>query len=438
MRIGFVNIVNPSDVQWFPSLAFGSLKAYLHRHFGDAVVMERSDPWELYKYDVAAISCLSQNYNIAQSLARHAKTNNPNVVVVLGGTHITCVPETMTQDFDFGVIGEGEQTFVELIEYLMSGRKEEKLFTINGLALWYNGGLLFAPSRALIDPIDSLPMPFREPISQQYLFTSRGCPYKCTFCSSSAFWKTTRFHSAKWVADEIQHLMGMGYSHLPFLDDLFVVNRKRFIETIEEIKRRHLDAAGFTTSFSVRANLVDDELCALIKGFPSVKSTFFGIESGSDRILKLMGKNVTVAKNQEALDRLFEIGLPPSVSLIVGWPSETEEEIRATCSFVQKNVKEKKVRWDNPIAILTPLPNTPVWDDAVKAGLLPSDLRDFNWGRLGPFGGYTASQLSGIEEWIYMRRQNGSLYINEDTVPQERLYDILREHDAKVRQLAGV
>ena len=267
MRIGFLQATNEVDVHWWPGLAYGSLKSYLLMHSDKSVTMERANPGNLHEYDIAAISCTTQDYNIAKKIANDIKQKNPGIVVILGGSHVTWLPQTLTIDFDFGVIGEGEQTLVELVDYIKSGRKSEQLFTINGVVFHWDGGMMAAPPRELIEPLDNIPPPIRDNPGETmyYMFTSRGCPYRCAFCSSSAFWKKTRFHSADYVVTEIERCVRMGATHIPMMDDLFVANRKRFVEILEKLKRTDLHKKfNFNFMVQVRANLVDDELCYLL------------------------------------------------------------------------------------------------------------------------------------------------------------------------------
>jgi radical SAM superfamily enzyme YgiQ (UPF0313 family) len=153
----------------------------------------------------------------------------------------------------------------------------------------------------------------------------------------------------------------------------------------------------------------------------------FGVESGTDRILGLMGKGITVEQNQRALDNSYSAGLPCAGSFIVGWPSETEEEVRETYEFLLRNVRENKLGASAPINILTPMPGTPVWDTAVASGDI--NLANFDWKRLGIFASYRNSKVKTFEEWINFRNRNNSIYLNEKTLPQQRLYQIMAEYE---------
>jgi len=230
----------------------------------------------------------------------------------------------------------------------------------------------------------------------------------------------------------------MGATDIPVWDDLFLVDRKRFLEVMRKLREKGLDKKFIIGGITIRANLVDDELCNILKEFsPPIRATHFGAESGSDRLLQLMGKNTTVAKNQEALDRLKSMGIQNGCTFIVGWPTETEEELLATLRFFETNMKTGKIFIDSAINILTPLPGTSVWNDAVKAGKIDVDTLD--WNRLKIWASYTASPhcFPNFDSWVAERRKNNSIYLNEEYVPQERLFEILREHHRMIDRFTG-
>jgi radical SAM superfamily enzyme YgiQ (UPF0313 family) len=424
MRIGFVYVRDPEDDTPIVELVFGYLKAYLHKHLSDSVEMIRADFENLHRCDVIAISTLSQDWNRAKDLAQYIKQQHPGMPIVIGGQHVTWLPGTLIPEIDFAVIGEGEQTFLELIQYFLNGRKEEDLFKINGLVFWKDGQLIAAPRRELIANLDDIPHPYREGITNnRHIFTSRGCPYKCTFCSSSAFWKKIRLNSSDWVVDEIERLVAIGSQHIPVMDDLFVANKKRFYEIIDKLKKRGLNKKSYFMTIQISVHEANDELLDLIKSFYPIQRIIFSAESGNDRILKLIGKGNTVAQNQAIVNKFHEKGVALGTSWIVGWPSETEEETRETCRWIMKNYHEGKFPVHASFNILMPLPGTRVWNDAVNSGLI--DIATFDWNRLhiwAPQGNFIS-----WEHWVNLRRKYNSIYLNESVVPQERLYEILDE-----------
>jgi radical SAM superfamily enzyme YgiQ (UPF0313 family) len=374
--------------------------------------------------DVLAISSTSQDYGVAQKIALAAKKDNPKVITVLGGHHVSYLPESMSEQFDIGVIGEGEETFSELVPALLNG---SDIGQIPGLAFHHEGRVIVTTPRGYINPINTIPMPYRDYYGRVYMMSSRGCPYNCSFCTAKVFWGKTRFFSAPYVVAEIEHLVfHMGANpHIEIYDDLFVADRKRFEEIICLLEKKgYTDKASY--SFTVRANMVDDDLCRQINRFSSV-GVCFGAESGSDRVLKLMNKGSTVAINQRALDLLHKYDIKTACSFIVGWPTETEEEVRNTYEFISRNTAEGKHPPQAVVNILMPMPGTGVWEQAVKTGVIPK--HGFDWDRLGIFASYHHSTASSFDDWVCSRRENNSVYMNEATVPQERLYQIMAEYE---------
>lgn len=404
----------------------GYLKSYMEKKLGDRVVIRRAESLEdCADCDILAISSTSPDYGIAQQIASAAKQDNPKLITVLGGHHVSYLPDSMSEQFDIGVLGEGEETFSELVPALMTG---SDIGQMPGLAFHHEGKVVTTPPRAHIENIDSIPMPYRDYYERVYMMTSRGCPYKCSFCTSRVFWGKTRFFSAPYVVSEIEHLIdNMGYMpYIEIFDDLFVADRKRLEEIIRLLEKKGLMGQA-SYGFSVRANLVDDYLCELIKRFVTVGACF-GVESGSDRILGLMNKGTTVATNQKALDTFHKHGILTNCSFIVGWPTETEEEVRSTYDFLRRNVKEGKHPKRAIINILVPMPGTPVWNYAVKTGVISE--RNFDWNRLGVFASYHATAVNdSFDKWVEIRRENNSVYLNEDTLPQEKLYKIMAEYE---------
>jgi anaerobic magnesium-protoporphyrin IX monomethyl ester cyclase len=425
-RIGFVQAINKYDTGGSPTLVFGYLKSYLLKYFEHPFEMVRLVSFSQVKYcDVLAISSTSQDYSIACRIAKWVKRKSPKTVVVLGGHHVTYLPDTMTDDFDFGIIGEGELTFLKLMDHVAFRLP----YLPKGVVFHSEGSRVLTPKREVIEFVDSIPPPVQTHFPPSFM-TSRGCPYRCKFCSSSAFWGGTRFFSAEYVVKEFEKLLdGTPEWWVPFAniqDDLFVADRKRFEKMVDLMKQKGINKRIRFAFLAVRANLVDEWLCSMIKEL-NVGFICFGVESGSDRILKLMGKGVTVERNQKALDTAFSAGIPCAGSFIVGWPSETEEEVRETYEFLLRNVRENKLGSSAPVNILTPMPGVPVWDDAVTSGDI--DLANFDWKRLGIFASYRNSKIKTFEEWVNFRRRNNSVYLNEKTLPQERLYDIMAEYE---------
>jgi len=261
--------------------------------------------------------------------------------------------------------------------------EREELAKINGISYWDNetGDLVLTPARENHANLDDLPIPKRELLvidRVTYMFTSRGCPYKCSFCSSSRYWDKVRYFSAEYVANEIDVLYHKyNVRFIRFFDDLFVAKRSRIQELINALKAKNL-LGKIKYSCNVTANLLNDKSDKTIKLMSElgIVSVSFGFESGDDdMLLFLKGSFVTANKNDHAINVCKKFGMAVNGSFIIGSPKETGEQIIKTYNFI----KNSKI--DNfDIYFLTPLPGTPVWEIAKEKGLV-SDY-DFDWSKL--------------------------------------------------------
>lgn len=427
VKIGFILVVNESDVEWYKPLSFGYIKAYVEKHASipvEMVLLNTVD--EIGDFDIIGLSSTSQCFETANRLSARIKLVRNSIVTVLGGHHITSLPQTLSKDFDIGVVGEGEATFLEIVETLSSNGfvcTPEVLRDVAGIVYHGEDGIVENPRRPAIEPLDSLPFPYRRPGDQVYLFTSRGCPFKCSFCSSTAFWEGTRFFTADYVVREIEHILEMipDLSDIAILDDLFIADKKRFKHFVQLVTKRKYNEK-LRLYFSVRANLVDEDLCQDFKRI-NVGGVSFGAESGSDRILDVLQKGTTVEVNQRAIDLFHKYGIPLRGSFIVGVPSETEEEVRRTYDFILKNILDNKLEPSCSVNILMPLPGTKVWWQAVRDGSI--DPETIDWSRLSVFASYRDSKVENFDQWIEVRKKNNSIYLAEETLSESRLYELM-------------
>ncbi|MFH1470440.1 MAG: radical SAM protein [Candidatus Micrarchaeota archaeon] len=385
-KILFLNAIDPSrELQSrYPHLGFGYLASALREKHGknayEFKVVNRDLAKSLaeFKPDLVCLSSVTQNYDFAKGYAQIAKSFDKKLPVIIGGVHISTLPQTLDKNMDLGILWEGEETIVELAETLEGGLSPSKLKKINGLVFWDKGKLTYTGVRAPIDPLDKLPMPARDILeidSHTYMFTSRGCPYRCVFCSSSRFWDKLRFFSAEYVVNEIKHIKETypQVKMISFYDDLFIANKPRLQKIVQLLKEEGLNEK-LAFSCSCRANLVTDEVAKLLKEMNTV-SVGMGLESGNQRILTyLKGEGITVDHNRNAVKTLKKNGLAANASFVIGSPDETREEILETLEFI----KEINLGFVDTY-VLTPLPGTPVWEYAKKRGLVSDDM---DWGRL--------------------------------------------------------
>lgn len=385
MRLLFVNAIDTSkNIETvYPPLGLSYLSSALKNHFKDIdiKIIDRDVKAEIERYqpDAVGVSAVSQNFGIAIEVGNYCKALN--IPVFAGGIHLTLLPESLSKSFDFGVYGEGEQTIVEIIDYLMKGGVPgaEGMGNIKGLILHTRSGIKLTEMRPVIMDLDSLPFPDRAlldiPVGQTTcLFTSRGCPYKCTFCASTRFWDKVRWFSAEYVVNEIENVVN-NYKPwaISFYDDIFIADTKRLERIVGLLCDKGLNEK-VKFSFACRANLVNEKLIEILKPL-DIQMVCMGLESGSQKTLSyLKGDGITVQQNKKAIDYFAKAGINIQGTFIIGSPDETEDEILQTLNFI------KKSRLTNfEVYLLSPFPGTPIWELAKEKGLVANEM---DWKKL--------------------------------------------------------
>jgi len=276
-------------------------------------------------------------------------------LLIAGGPQPTVYPEKFAGDFDLVVLGEGEQTTLEVLRALDSGRNfksvEGLAFRSSGetstqagrleLATLQRSELTLTAPRKRIRNLDSIPFPARDLYDhasykayymENYGFTmtqmmcSRGCPFSCDFCSRPVFGRAYAARSAKNIVDEMEEILSYGYDHIWLSDDIFPVDRKMVTQVCDEIMRRGL---RFEWGCLCRADLMSREL-ALKMRQAGCWQIFFGLESGDDHVLKLMNKGITVQQSREAVSACADVGIRVGAFFMLGYPGETNETMLKT------------------------------------------------------------------------------------------------------------
>ena len=381
IRVLLVNAINKNRLleMRYPPLNLAYLAAALRKNVDSSIEFkiitnDFEETLNSFNPDVVGISSVTQNYNRAKEYAKIAKAMGKKVL--MGGVHISSLPQTMTDDMDIAVIGEGEETIVEVFK-----NNFKNLDKIKGIAHKKDGKIIINPPRELTKDLDSIEPPARDLINIEdhtFMFTSRGCPYRCVFCSSSRFWKTVRFHSAERVIQEIKLLTEKyGVKYIEMFDDLFIADKERLKKIAELIKKENINVK---IACSARANMVDDETMQLLKQM-NVQKIVLGLESGNDRILTYLkgidGRTtVTVEQNYNAVRLANKYGILVNAGLVIGSPDETEKEVMDTYKLAATSGVNHFEAY-----VLTPLPGTPIWDLAKKKGFV-SDDANFDWSKL--------------------------------------------------------
>ncbi len=334
-------------------------------------------PWAIHEFkpDIVGLTSVSQNYHVAKKYARVCKSFG--ISVIIGGVHISTLPHTLTSSMDVGVINEGEYTIIDLVRAFMNDGEfnKENLSNIKGVIYRDGEKLVWTSPRERLQDLDKLPMPARELYHhpRRGIFTSRGCPYDCTFCFSKPFWgKKPRFFSADYVIKEMIDLVeNYDIDQLAIYDDLFTASKPRFRKLAKLIVENGLHKK-ITFNCNLRPNEVDDEVAGLLKSM-NVTHCFLGVESGNQRVLQYLKKQAcTVEQNYKAIEILNKHGIVTYGGFIIGSPDETREEIMDTYNFIRSS----SIDGFSPL-MLTPLPGTPVWELAKKKGYV-SDFMDWS------------------------------------------------------------
>lgn len=337
--------------------------------------------------DIVGISAVTPAITRAQALAAEIKRSFPRILVVLGGPHLTTVPEeTMrrTPAIDVGVIGEGERTLREIVAAYDG--TTESLRGVAGLILRPSpdGAPALTPPRCLIDDIDELgppaydliagcgtimPAPFKtRRLPAIHAITSRGCAHRCSYCNTNLFNKRLRFHSADYVLELIRLLMSAGYREIAFEDDNFTAHRGRLTEICTRLIAGRADVSW---SVNARIDCVDGETLRLMKR-AGCWYISYGIESGSQETLDRVGKKITLDQIRRKVELTRAVGIEAKGFFIVGFPWETERMVRQTVDFALSLPLS-----DVNIFPLTPFPGTEVYAQAKRRG----DFSD-DWSRM--------------------------------------------------------
>jgi radical SAM superfamily enzyme YgiQ (UPF0313 family) len=320
-------------------------------------------------FDVYGLSSICSSYPLTIRIAEEIKRLHPNSYVVLGGPQASVVDvETMSAFpfVDFVLRGEAEQTLPSLLACLEKEGKTRNLEDVEGLTYRVDGHILRNRNASPIDDLDSLPLPafdldpdFKQRTSIE-LEIGRGCPFACTFCSTNDFFR--RHFRLKSTAKTIEEILQInhdyGISAFSFIHDMYTVNRKKVVEFCEALLARQ-EKPKWTCS--ARTDCIDDELIALMAK-AGCAGIFFGIETGSARMQKVIKKNLDLNEAKARIKCTAEVHrIKTAVSLICGFPEETRDDLRDTIHFFIESCRFHSA--EPQMALLAPLAATPVHEE---------------------------------------------------------------------------
>ena len=343
--------------------------------------------------DIVGSTAPTQHIYNASKIVKMAKENNPNCMTVLGGPHPTVTDKETLQEnhfLDVIVRGEGEKTFVDLLE------NKKNLEKVRGISFRKEDRIIRNESREYITDLDNLTFPAYHLLpmhkykitytrfdlgrvgtpGDQYcsISTCRGCPQNCYFCASRALWgKIWRSRSAQNIIEEIK-LLKEKYKVkiIDFMDDTFTINKKRVIELCKLLITERIDISWTSCT---RVDLFDAEIGKNFKK-SGCKLINFGLESGNQQTLNVLKKGFTIEDSRRAVKIAKDEKLNIAANFIIGVPGENRKMVNNTILFA------KKLNLTAPtFSILNPLPGTEIYEIAKEKNLLLTK----NWEKYTPF-----------------------------------------------------
>jgi anaerobic magnesium-protoporphyrin IX monomethyl ester cyclase len=377
---------NDNSLFRFPPLGLGYIAAYLKKHnipvdLVDCTFLKEDEALKRIRRTKPKVIGIYSMYSIKDKSIQMAKLLREDCeFLVAGGPLPTVNPGEFVEYFDAVAIGEGEETALELIRELQGSAD---LSRVKGIAYKEkkSNELEFTKPREFIKDLDSIPFPSRELFDNQAyknyfsrkfgytitsLMTSRGCPFNCDFCSRPVFGNKFRTRSPTNIVDEVDATLGLGYKRIWFADDCFTLSRRRLINICNEIIRRSIDVEWECLS---RVDTVDRETADKMKQAGCVR-VFFGIESGNNRVLSLMKKQITTERARDAVKATKESGIKVGAFFIVGYPGERSETILDTVNFASR-LPLDYLSFTMPY----PIPGTPLYE-RVKSRIISNEWEE--------------------------------------------------------------
>lgn len=422
MRVLLVNppphqVVDQYDQPDFTRLGLAYLAGQLRRAEPDCTIAIVDAKFERLTYadvaarvrafrpDVVGLTAFTNEIIPAARVAADVKALSSEIFTVVGGVHVSTLPrETVTEfpEFDVGVVGEGEDTFVELARALAGGRP---LDDVPGLAFLRQGLPVVTPERPRIDDQDGIAMPAWDllPRASRYLvMTQRGCPYRCTFCANPNG-RVVRARSPENVVHELLYLADRYRPReIIVCDEIFTVDRERTHLLLDAMIEAGI-GRRLRWWAQTHVNSVDREIFAKMKA-AGCHMCGLGIETGDPAIMRHMRKGITMSRVVEARRAAASVGLSVESLMIIGHPNETWETAMRTIDFAVA------LNPDRPIfGVMVPYPGTHVAELARRGEggyrLISRDWNDYNKqiGHALEFEGLSRRQLETLQMWAYLK-----------------------------------
>jgi anaerobic magnesium-protoporphyrin IX monomethyl ester cyclase len=431
-RVLLINTPYPYEECPVPPLGLAYLAGILRREKAEVrildLLMARYSPELLRKElrefqpHIVGATCSTVNFKTASRILKLCKNFDSGMVTLIGGPHASFVAADLIQEapwIDVVVMGEGDQTVVELVKAIEDG---SDLARVAGIAFRKNGKAVVNAPRPLIKDLDSLPLPARDllPVSKYRalrvpftVITSRGCPFGCIFCSApKMFGRGVRYRNPKLVVDEIEMIhRELGFQEINIVDDTFTVKEPHVQAICQGMRDRNLK---ITWSVYSRVDTINPRMLNTMRE-AGCNWVCFGLESGSQKILDTIKKRITTDKSREGIKMAIDSGLNVLASFILGLPGEDPETAGQTVSLAKELFDTYKVSYG--FHLLAPMPGTEVRERADEYGIR---ILTHNWSRynanrpVAETTTFSAGQMMDIvrayehdvsEAWVEMQKQ---------------------------------
>lgn len=349
--------------------------------FLDFVCAQLSD----MKFDVLGIGSICSSYPLSLRIAERLKRLHPDVPVILGGPQASVVDVQTLEAFapvDYVLRGEADASLPQLLS-ILSGENAAALDSVAGLT-YRHGGTVRKTGPAPLVELDDLPLPafdldpYAADRGSLALELGRGCPFACTFCSTNDFFRRSfRVKSTAKLLGEMTYLKETyDISKFDLVHDMYTVNRRKVVEFCEALL---LGGHEFEWGCSARTDCVDDRLIALMAD-AGCKGMFFGIESGSMRMQRVINKKLDLVEATARIATNDANGIRTAVALIIGFPDETRDDLRDSIHYL---INARRFDCGEPqMSLLAPLAETPIeveFRDQLEFDDIVSEMSHQGW-----------------------------------------------------------
>ena len=351
-------------------------------------------------YDVVGVAMLTSMFSQSLDVCKTTRKVNPNIKTIVGGSHASVRPVETAQEecIDVVAIGEAEITFKKILDAF---EKKKSLKNIPGIVFKEKNKVIKNEPSPKIQDLDTFPIPDRDLINMKLyrpsvsyykrlpaytMITTRGCPYRCTFCATAN--TGYRMHSISRVIEEMKLLVEKyGAKEILIRDDTFTLSKKRTLELCDALIKEGLNKKVIWDCIT-RAGLVDLDLLKKMKE-AGCCGIHFGVEGGTQKLIDTIHKDATLDQIRNAFKWARQAGLETRGYFMIGLPGATKEDDRATINFA----KELDPDWAQ-FTVTVPYPGTQLYKDAKEFGTLTSSQAD--WDNYQTWGGFSDDQLPWV------------------------------------------